>query len=241
MCRMNLTLRRLLTITFVWLSACRMSAPHSDASPATWAQPPQTELATEPSDADNIAALTKAGVRYRLAPVAATATKQGITCHVPDGVRVFRGSTGIRYPKALHVNAGFALRMVAFETIVQETAQTWLKQPVKKIEHLGTYVCRRVAGTAGTLSEHALGNAIDVSGFVLKNGSRINVKRHYVKMGFNPRSPEEQFLRALVTRLRSERTFSVMLTPDWDKRHHNHLHLDGSRRFFRSSFWRLFS
>jgi hypothetical protein len=206
-----------------------------------WGTPSSPDVAIEPSDEDKVAALSEAGVRYRLAPVAATTTKQGVTCHMPDGVRVFRGGTGIRYAKPLHVNAGFALRLVAFEKIVQETAQTYLKQPVKRIEHLGTYVCRHVAGTAGTLSEHALGNAIDVSGFVLKNGVRVNVKRHYVKMGFTPKSPEEQFLRALVARLRSEQTFSVMLTPDWDKRHHNHLHLDASRRFLRSSFWRLFS
>lgn len=219
-----------------------MSGPPADtASVKTpWDGSAPSE-AVELSRADKVAALTEAGVRYRLAPVVATTTKQGITCHIPDGVRVFRGGTGIRYPKPLHVNASFALRMVAFENIVQETAQTWLKQPVKRIEHLGTYVCRHVAGTAGTLSEHALGNAIDVSGFVLKSGARVNVKKHYVKMGLAPRSPEERFLRALVTRLRSERTFGVMLTPDWDKRHHNHLHLDGSRRFLRSLFWRLFS
>ena len=155
-----------------------------------------------------------------------------------DGLRITRGATGIRYPKPLHVNGPFALRTLHFEHIVQETAQKWLHQPVKQIEHLGTYVCREVAGRSGSLSQHAHGNAIDVSGFVLKNGTRVSVKRDYVRSGATPVKPAELFLRDLVERLREERVFRVILTPDWDRRHHNHLHLDGSDRF---SVWRLFS
>lgn len=220
------------------LSACQPRpsfAPHTGPGAAA----PATTTADEESTlAEWLASLDAAGVRYRMAPVASATTRAGVTCHIPDGVRILRGSGGMRYQKQPHVSAAFAVRLVAFEQTVQQLAHKWFGQSVKRIDHFGTFVCRKVAGTAGTLSEHAAGNAIDVSGFVLKNGVHVNIKRDYVKAGRVPQKPAEHFLHDLVTRLRAERIFGVILTPDWDAKHHNHLHLDGSRRF---SLWRLFS
>lgn len=223
-------------VALAGLAACQPRPIHSSAPTSPAPQAPASE--PQPTSQDPLAQLKGAGVRFRRAPVARTTTRKGVTCHVPDGVRVMRGATGERYGKAPHVNAGFAMRLAAFEHILQATAAEHFGLKVKRIEHFGTYVCRRVAGTAGTLSEHASGNAIDVSGFVLANGKRVTVKRDFVKAGQEPHEAEGRFLRDLVGRLRGDGTFGVILTPDWDKKHHNHFHLDGSRRF---TLWRLFS
>ena len=78
---------------------------------------------------------------------------------------------------------------------------------------------------AGRWSEHAAGRAIDVSGFVMKDGERITVEHDWRAGG-----PRAEFLHALAHRACDY--FNLVLTPDNDKDHHNHLHLDIGR-------WRL--
>ena len=52
-----------------------------------------------------------------------------------------------------------------------------LGSEVVRIEHLGTVNCRRIGGgDKGNWSEHATGNAIDISAFVLADGRRITVQ-----------------------------------------------------------------
>lgn len=49
---------------------------------------------------------------------------------------------------------------------------------VRRIEHAGTYACRRVYGReTGPASEHATANAIDVTGFRLASGRVVPVQR----------------------------------------------------------------
>jgi len=224
----------LLTIAVVWPAACRLR-PSFEGHATNWSQSPKMN---EAPPQDPLETLLAAGVQFRAAPVSSRSTAKGLRCQIPDGVLVLKGATGVRYSKAPHVNANFAVRLTAFERMVQEESQKWFGVPVKRIEQLGTYVCRNVAGAGGTLSEHALGNAIDVSGFVLTSGVRIKVKRDFAHAGTSIETPAQAFLAALVARLRDERTFGVILTPDWDAKHHDHLHLDGSRRFM---FWPMLS
>ena len=53
-------------------------------------------------------------------------------------------------------------------------AQQILGSPIVKIETMGSYSCRNVAGTPRR-SAHATASAIDVSGFILADGRRITV------------------------------------------------------------------
>ncbi|MEJ2377612.1 MAG: extensin family protein, partial [Pseudolabrys sp.] len=60
---------------------------------------------------------------------------------------------------------------------VQPAAIHWFKSPVVEIHQIGSYACRDMVG-AGThhISEHAFGNALDISGFTLADGRTITVK-----------------------------------------------------------------
>jgi hypothetical protein len=158
----------------------------------------------------------------------------GLACGVADGVLLLRGPTGVRYPRPLRVGGAFALKLARFESIVQEEATRVFGRRVVRIDHFGTYACRTIAGTSAS-SEHASGNAIDVAGFVLQNGRRVRVERDFVRAGQPARGPAGDFLARVVERARKERVFGTILTPDYDRHHSNHLHLDGRAW---GSWWR---
>ena len=104
--------------------------------------------------------------------------------------------------------------------VIQPEAARHLGQPVTVIRHFGSYNCRN--RPSGHLSEHALGNAIDISGFELADGSVITIGKHW--RGAGARS---EFLRA-VGRGACRHVVQV-LGPGHDRAHRAHLHLDIGR------------
>lgn len=107
---------------------------------------------------------------------------------------------------------------------VQQAARAWLDGYVTKMESFGTFACRPVNNVAGNrLSEHGRANAVDIAAFQLADGRRITVKD-----GWNGPDPQvRQFLRAVHTS--ACRRFSVVLGPDANALHHDHLHFDMGR------------
>jgi hypothetical protein len=191
------------------------------------AQSPSVTFAPPAVPADVEARLRAARVRWRPFPVRPTRLGQVAICAAPGGVVVTRGATGIQYRRPARVNGAFALRLLRFEAIVQEEALSAFRRRVTAIEHLGTYVCRMMAEYPDWVSEHSFGNAIDVATFVLAGGRRITVQRDWPPRQQDP-TPAGQFLQRLGRRLYDEAVFSVVLTPNFDRRHHNHFHLDGA-------------
>lgn len=103
---------------------------------------------------------------------------------------------------------------------VAPAARAYLGSEVVKIETFGTYNCRNVnGGRSGRLSEHAFGNAVDISGFVLKDGRRITVLN-----GWSGNSDERAFLRRL--HQSACKRFGTVLGPDYNGAHANHFHFD---------------
>ncbi len=88
-----------------------------------------------------------------------------------------------------------------------------------RIETMGSYSCRNVAGTSRR-SGHATANAVDISGFVLADGRRITVAE-----GWNAASPQ---VRAFLGAVRSSacKRFGTVLSPDYNAAHRDHFHLE---------------
>ena len=85
-----------------------------------------------------------------------------------------------------------------------------------------SYACRtRNSRPGARLSEHAKGNAIDISGFVLRDGSRVTVKE-----GWGRGADGE-----LLARLRRSACgpFGTVLGPGSDGHHLDHFQLDAAR------------
>jgi hypothetical protein len=92
---------------------------------------------------------------------------------------------------------------------------------ITKVETMGTYSCRNIAGS-GRLSEHASANAVDVSAFILADGRRVSVKDWWFSDGEAGR-----FLHAV--RAAACRRFNTVLSPDYNADHHDHMHFDMGR------------
>jgi len=160
------------------------------------------------------------GIDFQLVPAASNV--QG--CGMADGVKVASDGVVLNRPAALSCELAVAFANFEYEWI-EPLARRYLKQGVTRAYHAGTYACRDIRGTAKGLSEHAHGRAIDLTGFDLTDGTVINVGRDWAAPG-----PKSQFLHALVKRA-CER-FDVVLTPDHDAYHRDHLHLDLSGKKF---------
>lgn len=110
--------------------------------------------------------------------------------------------------------------------VVAPAARLHLDARVARVETFGTYACRtRNNQSGGRLSEHATANAIDISGFTLSDGRTVTVEQ-----GWRGTPADRAFLQAV--HKQSCSLFSVVLGPDADAYHYNHIHLDMGR-------WRL--
>jgi len=106
------------------------------------------------------------------------------------------------------------------EYAVKRAARKYLGSDLKRIETMGSYSCRNIAGS-GKLSQHAHANAIDVSAFVLTDGRRITVENNW-KSGRR----EMQFLAAIHDS--ACKRFGTVLSPNYNAAHRDHFHLDMS-------------
>ena len=209
------TLRRLavaLAALAPLIAACASPRPApSLATPA-----PGPTLVGEQCLAD----LDARGVSYRLAALPVSTGP----CAVENPVQVTSAAVFWNQPAVM--TCALADRVERFLAEAAEPlARRFLGTDIARLDHFGAYSCRPVEGMAGRWSEHASGRAIDVSGFVMKDGERVTVEHDWQAGG-----PRSEFLHAVAKRACDY--FNLVLTPDSDKLHYNHLHLDIGR-------WRL--
>ena len=108
---------------------------------------------------------------------------------------------------------------------LEPAAQEIFGRDIARIEHLGAYSCRRLYGRdSGAWSEHATGNAIDIAGFVLEDGTRISVLGDW-----EGDDDEARFLRRV--RDGACDAFATTLSPDYNAAHADHFHLDMTPRW----------
>ena len=142
------------------------------------------------------------------------------SCHVDTAVRISRVEAGLNRPAVM--SCALASRLDEFEReVVQPLAKEELGQRVVRIDQMGSFSCRGISGRS-RLSQHALGLAIDIGGFRLSDGSTVSIAHDWNESG-----PKRSFLRRLARR--ACKYFSVVLTPDSNAAHYDHIHLDIGR------------
>lgn len=147
----------------------------------------------------------------------------------------------LKYQKPFRAHPAFLNQLRAFEHIVQEVAVRHYGRAPKRIVHMGGYVCRPMRRYSTWVSEHAMGNAIDIAGFdfapvpkrdpagaalpkKLRGGFEVRVQKHWTAQGDN--AAHAAFLRDLAQAVIDRPdVFHVVLGPAWPG-HHNHFHLD---------------
>ena len=110
---------------------------------------------------------------------------------------------------------------------VKPAARQVYGEEIVRVETMGTYACRTVNGNGPTnrLSQHAHANAVDVSAFVMSDGTRV-----VVRGGWNGDARSQRFLRLVHSS--ACRRFGTVLSPDYNAAHHDHFHFDMSGNGF---------
>jgi hypothetical protein len=175
---------------------------------------------------------------YALDSVSRSVTARGpLRCRERRLVR-YTGSL-IPLDRPARVDVAFRTNLRRFEGIVSDLAIGHYQRAPSRIRHLGTFSCRRIRGLPMWLSEHGLGNAIDISGFdfdaasdpsrdlprSLQGAFQVTLLEHWSaddRVGALHRS----FLRSLAARLAARPDiFRVLIGPD-ARGHKNHFHFD---------------
>jgi hypothetical protein len=204
--------RRLLLIALLPLFGC-IPKPHAPPPPlrrpVAKAQPPLQCYAD----------LRRAGASFR--PLPDSALDNG--CGMTGAVQLLDIGTPVTGLGAM--TCGLAERFTLWvRDAVQPAARGAFGVGVAKIESFGTYSCRPLNNQAGArLSEHGRANAVDVAAFVLKDGRRISVLADWN----GGDEPARRFLRAVHDE--GCRRFGVVLGPDANAFHRDHLHFDMGR------------
>lgn len=178
------------------------------------------KLATLRADATACRALIdRAGLPHESLPAVGSGR-----CLATDRTRIGGKGTGFALAPASVAPscAVSAAVLIWMRHVVQPAAQRHFGQGVTMVENLGSYNCRQIAGRE-SWSEHATGNAIDISAFVLADGQRIVLTRDW-----DGRPERAAFLRE--ARDGACGLFSTVLSPDYNAAHRDHFHLDMAGR-----------
>lgn len=148
-------------------------------------------------------------------------------CRFEDGVRIRPESErSIDYaPSRLVTSCPVAAALVLWERdVVQPAARRHFGSRVTRIDHAGSFSCRRLYGRAeGAFSEHATADAVDILGFRLANDNRISVLRDW-----RGDPAERAFLRDV--RDGACDLYATVLSPDYNEAHADHFHFDQAER-----------
>ncbi len=159
----------------------------------------------------------------------------------PIKVTAIGARKSVKVEPAALINCAVAAAAVRWiDTKVQVPALAELGETVVKIRNAASYACRRRNNQkTGKLSEHALGNALDVSSFELSSGKVVTVLKGWrgqkndtlveevVAKVIKRQTPESRFLRQV--HAGACEVFSTILGPEADKYHVDHFHLDLGR------------
>jgi hypothetical protein len=140
-------------------------------------------------------------------------------CGIDQAVRVQHSA--IEWNRSALMTCSMSSVIWEFETqVVQPAAQRNFGQTVRKMSNAGTYNCRgEVGGRPERLSQHSFGKAIDVTGFELTDGTVISVQKDWRNKG-----AKSEFLHQVAQG--ACKIFSVVMTPNRNAEHHDHLHFD---------------
>ncbi len=148
----------------------------------------------------------------------------GKGCKIADPVTITairQPGRSIDFPAKPVLSCQYAARLATWlSDVAAPIAHNFAKSALKAISSGPGFVCRnRYNRKNGKISEHALGNAIDINGFVFADGRRIAVSKSTTGT-----EAERRMLMAL--RISSCGYFTTVLGPGANPAHKDHFHLD---------------
>lgn len=142
---------------------------------------------------------------------------QAIGCSIPYPITLRTLGKSVTIAPATELNCAMAEASARFVAdVIQSAAKAEFGADLKSIGQASAFVCRP-RHNGGKLSEHAFGNALDITSFTLSDGKKIEV-------GPAPPEKEGKFLNAV--RKAACGPFKTVLGPGSDADHSLHFHLD---------------
>lgn len=188
-------------------------------------QPSQTEDAARDDEAC-LARLRAAGIRFDI-PAMPVGAKAACTIQVPVRLKSVatraRAATEVRLPGEPVMSCEFAERLTAWLShLVAPLITGVMSTDLRAVRTGPGYECRNRNGApVGKLSAHAVGKAIDISGFELSSGKFIPIKPDV-----------DETMRNVVDTVRTAACgwFTTELGSGAETAHTNHLHVDRALR-----------
>ena len=148
----------------------------------------------------------------------------------PEVPLVDRAGEPVPWQPALRIHPAFEPAVRALERAIVETSlEVYGVAPIRALS-ASTYRCRTIRERPERVSEHALGNAIDLRGIVLPDEREITVREHW-RAASPADAMHARFWHALVTRVLERAIFRGVIGPP-TAHHLDHLHFDlGPSRF----------
>lgn len=205
----------LLVIATAALAACGAVPDRTARTPQSAPRP----VAVTPQAQMCLAGLSDTGSRFSPLPDRYDAPGCAVTGAVQlSAVRSDRAQLGVS--NIGPVQCGTAQVFAGWARFgVDRAARQILGSPVARIETMGSYSCRNVAGTSRR-SAHATAEAIDIAAFVLEDGRRISVLGDWSGGSREKR----EFLR--VVHESACKRFGTVLGPEYNSDHRDHLHVE---------------
>ncbi|WP_195163074.1 extensin-like domain-containing protein [Mesorhizobium sp. NBSH29] len=198
--------------------------PYADPKQPATPAPKKSENAANPAElpAEELACrrrLAQRGVAFDPRPTPPDASGG---CSLPYPIAVTGLGNGVVLnPEAL-LNCQIAEAAAKFvsEETAKFAAQEFPGRTLTAVEQVSGYVCR-VRNGSSKLSEHALGNALDIAAFTLSDGTRIDVAA--------TRNPQHSRFLSHV-RTAACGPFKTVLGPGSNADHATHFHFDLDQR-----------
>lgn len=183
---------------------------------------PEAELVVTPESAGDhaecLAALTALGTVFK----EERRIDEGEGCGIdkPVSVSSLAGDIALQPAATMTCPAARALARWVQGSVIPAAGAAFPDRTLKTVETASAYACRlRNNAERAKISEHARGNAVDISAFTLSGGERIDI---------HPRREDATLSGAFQRTVTAAAClyFTTVLDPESDAAHEKHLHLD---------------
>jgi len=179
-----------------------------------------------PNVSNCIQELISKGIAFELSSNPMDSPGGNDVCDVLDPIRVSGTINGVNFRyNAYSGSIGNMFVRCPVALALWDVAELAKTRNVTDISHLGTYNCRYISGTTN-LSQHALANAIDIAGVKLSSGTTYTILGDWERGVANPQTAGGAILRWLATEMHARGIWNIVLTPEFNAGHYDHLHVD---------------
>ena len=226
-------------------TAAAKAAPAKAKKAAAKARPHANPRFDAPADAE-----TTPAVRYGALDLAACEAeldarqisyKEEVAPGVAEPVRLTSALHGVTFrtdePESKRATTPYEISDCRLVLALDDFAEVLEQHDVVEVRHYSMYRSPGKAWPEGKVAvQHAGGMAIDAGRFTLKDGTTLAVDSEFhgaidaktcgPDAGPKPATPTSLELREILCDAVARHLFNVVLTPNFNKPHHNHFHLE---------------